>query len=278
MPKTPGWIGCSLLAAHLALMAAPCLAADDLHARPSLVAEHAALTPGAVNWIGVAFEIDDGWHTYWDGFNDTGEPMRMTLTLPEGFKADPLVWPAPKRYSAAEGILDHVYEREVLVLVPLHVPASAAGTRVELKADLRWLVCSDVCIPERESVSLELPVAEGGRAPAKSSHAPLFERTRALVPAPAESNPAIRVRATPERGVVRVPGAERLEFFPARDCLPPVDAIADGQAQGQELTMRLGEPFDTDKDKPRRFSGVLKVVPAGGGAPAYYSIAVDVEP
>jgi thiol:disulfide interchange protein DsbD len=262
----------------LTAMPAGTVHADDLHARPSLVSERATLVPGGVNWLGVALEIDEGWHTYWDGFNDTGEPLTAHFTLPTGFEAGELVWPAPARYSPGEGILDHVYEREVLLMVPVRVPASAAGSSVTISAELRWLVCSDVCIPEDAKVSLTLAVGKPGASADTSPHAGRFEHTRTLVPTPAERNPAVRVTATSDRGEIRVPGAVRLEFYPAKDCLPPANLIDDGAARGEALTVRLGEPYDDQKGKPRRFAGVLMVVTAEGARPAYYSIGVNVEP
>ena len=45
--------------------------------------------------------MQPGWHVYWNGRNDTGTPVRITLTVPEGFAAGDVLWPAPVRHVAA---------------------------------------------------------------------------------------------------------------------------------------------------------------------------------
>src|SRR5688572_24226696 len=59
--------------------------ADPGHpARVRLVSERSALLPGQTNYIGLAFDIDPGWHLYWHGASDSGMPITFTLDLPAG--------------------------------------------------------------------------------------------------------------------------------------------------------------------------------------------------
>jgi DsbC/DsbD-like thiol-disulfide interchange protein len=62
-------------------------------------------------------------------------------------------------------LLDFAYTGEVLLPVPISVPAGAqVGSTVTLKADAAFLVCEQVCVPEDAVVTLTLPVVAGAPA------------------------------------------------------------------------------------------------------------------
>lgn len=260
----------------LALAAALSLARPaDLNATPTLVAETVGVAPGQTVWVGVRFTIREGWHIYWKGLNDTGHPPEVTFHLPEGFTVGDLVWPAPERHVSEGDILDHVYEREALLLAPLSAPPDARpGSTVTLQADLAWLVCKDVCIPERGHVSLSLPIVDAAQAkPGKD--AGLFRQFRERVPTPLP--PDIKIHVRPDQATIEVPGASALEFYPGEDSIPLAEPIQDASKKGTQLMIRLAPPTDDRKHLPARLTGVLKVVRAAGGRPAYYSVLKDVE-
>ena len=45
-----------------------------------LLAEHAAIRPGAPVSLGLAFDLADHWHVYWRNPGDSGEPPKITWT------------------------------------------------------------------------------------------------------------------------------------------------------------------------------------------------------
>ena len=47
------------------------------------------------------------------------------MTLPAGYKAGEMLWPAPARHVSNGGLLDHVYEGRAMILLPVEVPADA---------------------------------------------------------------------------------------------------------------------------------------------------------
>lgn len=134
---------------------------DAVKAR--LISERVRLVPGQEAWLGVTFEIRPKWHLYWNGLNETGGPPEVALTLPAGFTAGKIVWPAPMRHVLGGDILDHIYEKRVTLLIPVRVPASAEpGSTARFQAALTWMVCEEVCVLGETSVSLGLPVGEPG--------------------------------------------------------------------------------------------------------------------
>jgi hypothetical protein len=88
---------------------------EENHATPEIILEDDAIAPGGTTWIGVRFKIENGWHLYWNGRNDSGSPPSFAGELPAGYTLGEWLWPAPKRHIAPGDILDHIYEDSVLL-------------------------------------------------------------------------------------------------------------------------------------------------------------------
>ena len=140
------------------------------HMQVTLAAESRTVAPGAA--VALAFEMrpDPGWHGYWRNPGDAGAEPRVTWQLPEGWSAGPLQYPVPDRLTLI-GLMNYVYERDHALLTELRAPAGiAVGTRVPVRAQLDYLVCTDtVCVPERSVVATELAVGSGGERAADFS-------------------------------------------------------------------------------------------------------------
>lgn len=207
-----------------------------------LVAERTAFAPGDTTLLGIAFTIEKGWHLFWDGRNDTGAPIAARPTLPDGFRAGDLLWPAPKRLVSPGKILDHVYEGDLLLLLPVVVPAGAAsgGGNATVTCALDWVACREACVLGDATVSLTLPVAPAEEAPALSESAPLFRsaRERLARPLPTDqravewewAGDALRIRATRQTP---------LAFYPGSECGELVDPITDCVSAKGELALRF---------------------------------------
>ena len=50
--------------------------------------------------------------------------------------------------------------KEKLFTLPSHVPEIEAGVQVKLTAKARWMICSNVCLPQYAELSITLPVME----------------------------------------------------------------------------------------------------------------------
>ena len=129
------------------------------HAHISLIAT--PLDSSASQWIGLRFQLDPGWHIYWTNPGDSGEPPKVTWHLPSGFQAGDLQFPAPHRIPD-HGMTDYGYEGDALLLSKLTIPAGATSNKSEIAADIRYLVCREVCIPAKDHVSLNLADRNAG--------------------------------------------------------------------------------------------------------------------
>lgn len=150
------------------------------HIEAELIAEKTALVPGATATIALRLKPDRHWHTYWKNPGDSGLPTRITWTLPPGFEAGPIQWPAPRRFDIGP-LTNFGYEGEVFLLTDIRVPSTLLpGTTVPVSARADWLVCEEICIPGDASFTLALPVSQ--RADPDPDWAEAIARSRASLP------------------------------------------------------------------------------------------------
>lgn len=250
-------------------------AASDLHVAASLIAPETSFVPGHATQIGVHLKIRDGWHVYWNGRNDTGTPVRVSLTLPKGFKAGEILWPGPVRHVSAGEILDHVYEREVTLLIPIEISDTASslvGSPAKVSAHIDWVVCREVCVFESIDTELSLPLASNGAKP--STDLPKFETSRAALPKPwPTEKPPVSISFQGDRVEIASPGANWLAFYPYEDCTAFLDPIRDAEAERGSLEVRFDTKESTDV---RRLFGVLAMKPTASASVEYY--VVDAKP
>lgn len=173
----------ALLVGHAALVRAE--SAADQHVSVRLISEQAAIVPDKELWVGLLFDLENGWHTYWVNPGDSGEAPRIDWELPPGFQAGQVQWPYPQRLSTPPYV-DYGYEHEVLLMVPIRPARGLKGeTSQTLSARVRYLVCRDVCVPGQKRLRVTLPV--GGQA-VTGPEENLFRLTRGRVPQPLPLN------------------------------------------------------------------------------------------
>lgn len=213
------WTALSFLPVLLAIGASSVhsfgAASPPVPVKAELVSEASAGNPGRSLSLGLWFEMNEGWHIYWLNPGDSGEPPRVEWQLPEGFQAGTIQWPTPHRI-ADHTLVDYGYEGNVLLIVPIHLPATLrSGGAARLEATVKYLVCRDICIPETANLTLSLPIRKGGMTASKWRSQ--FIRTRARLPRHAPASWKANAVAERNRFVLtlRTGAAEReAVFFP----------------------------------------------------------------
>ena len=145
-----------------------------------LIAEQASVpAEGGTVTFGIHLQPDPSWHAYWINPGDAGKEVSMRWTLPEGFEAGALQYPAP-HLIPFDVFNTYGFDEAILLLADVTVPPHAAGTEVEFKGKASWVVCDDaLCVPERAELTLSLPVGDGG---ANGTNAPRFDAARENLP------------------------------------------------------------------------------------------------
>ena len=157
----------------------------DEHVKLELISEQNAVVPGRELWLGIRFDLQEGWHSYWTNPGDSGEAPRIEWRLPAGFEAGAIQWPYPERL-ATPPFADYGYEHQVLLIVPVRPSAELKdGQTQKIAALVRYLICKDVCIPGQKQLELSLPVQTHAAA---SDARELFDAARSRLPRAAPRN------------------------------------------------------------------------------------------
>ena len=145
-------------AAFAATAAFPATLVKTEHVEADLVAGSTTALAGQATAVGLRLRMAPEWHTYWKNPGDSGLPTRIQWVLPEGWKAGAIQWPYPHRLPIGP-LMNYGYEDEVVLLVDLTPASGAAPGKYPVKAKAEWLVCKDICIPEKGEVDAEVTVA-----------------------------------------------------------------------------------------------------------------------
>jgi thiol:disulfide interchange protein DsbD len=239
---------------------------------PSLVSERAAVQPGGTITVALNEAIRKNWHTYWVNPGDSGAPTTINWHLPPGWSAGPLQWPYPKRLPVGP-LMNFGYEDQVALLADIKAPADARpGDSATLAADVMWLVCSDVCIPEEGHVTLPVAVA-AAPPPPDGKTAAFFAAARAKLPH-ASPWPAI-YDAGDKRFALLVESPElagarprEMAFYPYTDGFVEAAAAQRVGTSGNGLVLESATGWKlADKDKRAKagaLSGLLVLTGADG--------------
>ncbi|MEL7473547.1 MAG: protein-disulfide reductase DsbD domain-containing protein [Planctomycetota bacterium] len=234
---------------------------DKPKAKVRLVSAVESVPPGHEIYVGLDFTIEPGWHLYWDGQNDTGFAPAAAWSAPEGVRIGEVRWPTPKRYISPGDILDHVYEDQFTLIVPIRVPKDAEiGSTIELTADLEWLVCKDICIPEFAEVSLSIPITERP-APSSSGGTTIARGSRTL---PSQKlPPEMRWAWRGDELTISVPNASKIAFYPSRHSAPVGGLLEFGEQKGSTLSLPI------DRSRGDEVAGILQywTAPAPSATP-----------
>jgi DsbC/DsbD-like thiol-disulfide interchange protein len=271
--KAGHWIAFGTVAAFTAVVAGQ--PEEREHARARLISESKALIPGTTAWLALVFEIDEQWHIYWNGVNDSGFAPKMKTAFPAGYTAGEILWPAPKRHVQPGDILDHVYERQATLMFPVTIPKDAKpGSEVEFKASSEWLVCHDVCLPGDAEVSVKVKVGNAGEKAEPGPQASLFAkaRERHAKKIPKENSP-VKVSAAEGKASIQVAGASEVTFYPLLEGVGLPKLLKEGQTKGDTLKLT----FAKESGKPAMLKGIVEAKPQGGGTPSIWLVDVDLE-
>jgi hypothetical protein len=93
------------------------------HSKPSLIAEHAAVSPGGTFLGALKLEIDDTWHVYWKNPGDSGLPPKADWSLPEGVSVGNFKWPAPEAIPVAT-LMNYGYAHKLVLPAEFTIPAT----------------------------------------------------------------------------------------------------------------------------------------------------------
>ena len=184
------------------------------HLTAEMVSLAPAIAPGGTLEVGLVITLEEKWHVYWINAGDSGEPPKITWTLPHGITATPMQFPIPARLPLGP-LMDFGYEDEVAFPVKLTAAKNLKPGPVHLDAKVNWLVCREVCIPGRAHLGLNLTIDPKAVAPAQPVGA--LGEALGLIPKPLEPGMKLTVTGGKSEFVLDFITGERVtdaEFYP----------------------------------------------------------------
>lgn len=228
-----------------------------------MTAEVKSIAPGSTFTVALKLSHPEEWHSYYQNSGGVELSPSIKWTLPEGFSAGPIRWPAPQ---VKDGFLgkSFIYSGSPVFLTDITAPASLkAGETVTLTANATWQICKEACINEEKSFTLQLPVA--AKAEMDPVAEELFEKARAIQPL----NPDgwnFSAKPDGEYILLRVKPAGALENDPV-DFVPDQPFVQsassggsitrDGDAWLIRLKRATKDALENDIPQGDSFSGVL---------------------
>lgn len=215
-----------------------------------------APVPGETWMLALLFTpSSEEWHGYWSNPGDAGQGMTLDLDLPQGWEAGEPLYPVPQTLVVSD-LMNHIYEGQYAVLVPVEVPEDAAvANAAPVTGFVSYLACTDrICVPQ----DAQLRARESGNFQAWQSRvAPRLdslagyeingERLRIGIPLPADLEIG-DLHLFPETADL---GSGLVPQYAA-----PQGFVREGDLLVAEIPLKQRAGF-TASPMPDRFSGIL---------------------
>ena len=145
------FLACSLLFCTLAYSNP----VETGHARASLITNLQDSQQESF-YLGVRLEMQEGWHTNWENPGDSGTPFDAQWNDDQGIIVENVEWPTPVTIPYPP-LMTFGYEGDVVF--PFKVFRAIDSDLSSITVDFNFLICADICIPEKASLTLDLSSA-----------------------------------------------------------------------------------------------------------------------
>ena len=120
------------------------------HAKVSLVKFDTSLSAKNELFIGIKMDMQKNWHTYWKNPGDSGGPIKVIWNLPENVTIEGPLWPTPELLPYPPLM---TYGYKDFVIFPFKVSYTDISNLTFIGADIDFLICDDVCVPEKANIN-----------------------------------------------------------------------------------------------------------------------------
>ena len=107
--------------------------------------------------VGLEYEMDPGWKTYWKSPGDGGFPQNISWENSFNIKNLEVLWPTPKEFQIL-GLISLGYQNKAIFPLKLEISDESQDTFVNLHVN--FLICKEICIPGDARVFLEIPAGK----------------------------------------------------------------------------------------------------------------------
>ena len=122
------------------------------HAEVSLV-KNTQISPNGIVHIGIKMDMQEGWHTYWLNPGDSGGAIDIEWILSDESNVSDVIYPTPHRIPYPP-LMTFGYEDQVIF--PVDLAVKDLNKDIDITANINFLICADVCIPESAVIKTTL--------------------------------------------------------------------------------------------------------------------------
>lgn len=243
--------------------------------------EHTVVAPGEKTMLALDMTLAEGWHTYWKNAGDSGQPVEITWKAPDGVTIGETQWPAPHR-QPFEPMMNYGYSDRSTLLMPITVPQDwPEGKSVEMTADVFWLVCREVCIPEQGSASVSLKT--GPTTEKSSAVRDVFIQARASVPTPSPYDASYEfddksVKIHFAGDAFSNAKLKDTYAFPAEWGVIDHAGVQVASVDAGGLTLTIPRSPENDEAPAGPLGGVLELTETAGDGDVTIAVAFDAQP
>ncbi len=133
---------------------------ESEYMRARLITPQTASGKSATLDAALEIELQPRWHMYWRMPGDGGLPPRLLPGDSQNLKNVEIQWPTPHRFEM-DGLYGFGYRDNVTL--PLSLSVEKPGEAVALALSGEIMVCENICVPQKLSLTLEIPAAEAKR-------------------------------------------------------------------------------------------------------------------
>jgi thiol:disulfide interchange protein DsbD len=226
-----------------------------------LLADVTAVSPGQELTVAARLDIEPSWHIYWINPGEAGLATAVEFTAPDGFEIGPTRYPGPVKFDGEGDVVSYGYKDLVLLSARVVAPDRIEG-EIEIAAAASWLACREMCIEGSARTTTALAVASADR-PSEPRHREVLARHEASLPRPLVELEGAVATAAASPGptlTIRVPGADRAEYFPSTG---EQLAMAGQAAVPADGGVELLVSYRTGITLPERAGGVIAVWQGG---------------
>ena len=243
--------------------------------------EHSVVAPGEKTTLALDMTLAEGWHTYWKNAGDSGQPVEITWKAPDGVAIGETQWPAPHR-QPFDPMMNYGYSDRSTLLMPITVPKDwPQGEPVTMTADVFWLVCREVCIPEQGTASISL---DTGPASEKASGASeIFMQARASVPSPSPygaryevDDKSVKIHFAGE-GFAKA-NLKDVYAFPGEWGVIDHAGVQVASVDNGGLTLTIPRSLENDEAPTGPLGGVLELTETAGDGDVTIAMSFDAQP
>ena len=243
-----------------------------------LVTTHDSVAPGDSIHIALRTVLDLDWHTYWRNPGDSGEPVQITWDVPEGVTYGDIIWPLPKPIATGP-IINYGFEDVPFFPVPFTIPETAQpGELIEINADIYYLVCKDVCIPESTQQTLILPV---GESVLDARWDPVIRG--AIDDAPVAESATAGIAKSGDKVLINVQGlnaddVSKAYYFPFEQGVIDHSALQTVRVGSNGFQIETTPGFDWENGRPGSADGLISFIRGGKDQGANIVVTVGAVP